>query len=247
LDSFIYDIRWRHDDREWRSEARRRAVMAMWDRFGRGASRDARVLDIGCGTGAGLEQFGRFGKATGIDVSETAVRYSRLRKATQTAVADAARLPFKAAAFDRVAMIEVLEHVDDIAALDEIVRIMKPGALIVLTVPAYRWLWSVRDVRLQHRRRYTRAELVGKVRQAGLSILWCTYIDAFLIGALAVMVGYSRLRKQEDHLEIYALSAPGPLNGLLLGACSVERFLYTRLRLPFGVSLLCVARKTLES
>jgi SAM-dependent methyltransferase len=247
LESFIYDLRWRHDDTEWRSEARRQAVMAMWDRFGRSARREARVLDIGCGTGAGLEKFGRFGKATGIDMSETAVRYSRLRNTTQTAVADAAQLPFKADAFDLVAMIEVLEHVDDIAALDEIVRIMTPGGLIVITVPAFRWLWSVRDIRLQHRRRYTRAELTGKVEKAGLSILWCTYIDAFLIGALAAMVGYSRLRRRADHLEVYALTPPGPLNRLLLRVCSVERFLYSRLPLPFGVSLLCVARKAVES
>ncbi|HEY8164379.1 MAG TPA: class I SAM-dependent methyltransferase, partial [Gemmatimonadaceae bacterium] len=162
MDQFIYDVRWQDDAAEWRARARRQAVTAMWRRYAAGPASNGRtrILDIGCGTGAGLEEFRALGCVTGIDFSETAVHYCRRRGCARTAVADASHLPFESSHFDLVAMIEVLEHVDDDAGtLAETARVLVPGGLIVLTVPAYQWLWSVRDERLQHKRRYTRSRL----------------------------------------------------------------------------------------
>lgn len=245
MDQFIYDVRWQDDASEWRARARRQAVTTMWRRYssppldGR-----ARILDVGCGTGAGIEEFRPYGSVTGVDFSETAIRYSRRRQCTRTAVADASRLPFESSSFDLIAMIEVLEHVDDDAGtLTEIARVLTPGGLIVLTVPAYQWLWSVRDEQLHHKRRYTRTHLLEHVATAGLTVLWSTHIDAFLLPPLALMVGYARLSRQDRHLQVYSVGQPGPLNRFLLGVCASELKLYARLPLPFGVSVLCVARK----
>jgi SAM-dependent methyltransferase len=245
VDQFIYDVRWQDDDVEWRARARRQAVMAMWRRYSnRESNGRTRILDIGCGTGAGLEEFRAFGTVTGIDFSETAIHYCRRRHCTQTAVADASLLPFESSHFDLVSMIEVLEHVeDDTATLAETARVLVPGGLIVLTVPAYQWLWTVRDERLQHKRRYTRARIIDQVVAAGLTVLWDTYIDSFLLAPLALMVGYSRLSRQDRHMNVYSVRHRGLLNRFLLGVCTSERMLYARLPLPCGVSVLCVAQR----
>jgi SAM-dependent methyltransferase len=247
LETFIYDLRFEHDATEWRASARRDTVIAMWRRFAPELCHgDAgrRVLDVGCGTGVGMADYAEFGEVAGIDASEAAVRYAYRRDMRRAGVADASSLPFRSGIFSLVSMIEVLEHVeDDEGALAELARVTVPGGLIVLTVPAFQWLWSVRDVHLHHKRRYRLPDLTAKVARAGLEMKWCTYFDLFLLAPLAAMVGYAKVRGDSRHLEQYGLSTSVTMNSLWKGVSATERAFYSRVRFPLGVSILCVVQR----
>jgi SAM-dependent methyltransferase len=242
MDDFIYDIRWREDETEWRASARRELAIYLLQRF-RSKPGKLSMLDVGCGTGVLVRQLQTFGDAYGIDVSLKAVQYSRQRGSSSTAVGSAEELCFTKGAFDFVTMIEVLEHLeDDLKALRDIRALMQPSGTLILTVPAFQSLWSRRDVNLHHKRRYTIRELREKLIEGGFRPLFCTYIDSFLFLPLWFLASLTRFTRESRRLEMYEVSAPAPINALLLGVCRLERDIYTRMKLPFGVSIACVAR-----
>jgi SAM-dependent methyltransferase len=244
MEDFIYDIRWDEDEREWRAQARRELAVSLFRRYRPNSGCANRVLDIGCGTGVLVKEMSVLGDAYGVDTSAKAVAYSRRRGLSSTAVGTADALCFTAGTFDLVTMIEVLEHVnDDRQALGDIHTLLRDDGLLVLTVPACMSLWSHRDEVLHHKRRYTRAELLSRLRASGFRPLYCTYIDLFLFPALWLLVRLAALGGNRKRLKMYSVSTPGPINRLLLAACRVERFVFMRMKLPIGVSLACVAER----
>jgi SAM-dependent methyltransferase len=246
VDDFIYDLRWQEDETEWRACARRELALYLLQRF-KSRSGKLSILDVGCGTGMLVQQMQAFGNSFGIDVSLKAIEYSRRRGSEQTAVGSAEDLCFRSATFDAVTMIEVLEHVeDDLKALRDIHGLLRPGGAVILTVPAFQMLWSRRDVRLHHKRRYTTDDLKKKITQAGFRPLFCTYIDLFLFPPLWLLSSLLEFGGKSQRLEMYTVSSPRPINALLLRICRFERGIYTHLHFPFGVSIACVAER-LES
>ena len=110
----------------------------------------------------------------------------------------------------------------------------------MITVPAYRWLWSGHDVALGHRRRYTKRELSRVVKRAGLSVVHASYFNTLLFPAVALTRGWKRLRGDQRH----DLRRPSPaVNRWLERVFALERHLVPRVTLPFGASLLVVARR----
>ena len=142
--------------RHWWFCARRQIVASLIAKFA-STRRPLRIADIGCGTGASFAMLARFGWTVGIDCSQLALAFSRTRGHLQLAAAALPSLPFQANSFDIVCAMDVIEHIeDDAGAVRELLRICKPEGLIVLTVPAYQWLWSIHDDINEHKRRYTR-------------------------------------------------------------------------------------------
>jgi len=244
VDEFIYDIRWEQDETEWRACARRELVLALLER-NRSKRSSQMVLDLGCGTGMLVQQLQPFGNVYGLDLSPKAVAYSRRRSLPLTAVGSAEHICFADNTFDIVTMVEVLEHVeDDISALSDIRRLMRPGGLVIITVPAFGLLWSRRDVHLHHKRRYTKRELTEKLLRTGFRPLQSTYIDLFLFLPLLLLVQLDRLTRRSDRFQVYEVSAPTLINEFLLRVCRLERHIYSRMGLPFGVSIACIAERT---
>ncbi|MFO1518676.1 MAG: class I SAM-dependent methyltransferase [bacterium] len=127
-----------------------------------------RILDLGCGTGFTLKHLAQMGyRAVGTDFRFEGLHRVRRTATSPVVQADATRLPFADLSFDLVVALDVLEHVEDHAALAEIKRILKPQGRLALTVPAFRWLWSVRDDEAGHLRRYTRGEMQTLLRSHG--------------------------------------------------------------------------------
>lgn len=200
-----------------------------------------RLLDLGCGTGGVLKHLHRFSPAVGIDPSSEATGYCHQRSLS-VAQASGTHLPFADGSFGAVLALDVIEHVDDdVALLREARRVLRPGGVAVLTVPALPWLWSDHDVVNHHRRRYVRRTLERSVRAAGLEMVKESYYNALLLPLAATRKVLHRMNGGgEHHLE----DLPGPLNAGLRGVMGLERPLIARLDLPFGASLVCTARRS---
>src|SRR5438034_3703599 len=166
MDEGAYEQHYRQEDEHWWFRGRREVIWSLLRRAG--LPENPRLLDAGCGTGRNLVEFGRLGPARGIDTSRQAVDFCHRRGLDNVAEARIEELPFPDASFDLVLACDVVEHVpDDAAALTELRRVVAPGGRLLLTVPAYRWMWSPHDVYMHHYRRYTLRGLRDRVRAAG--------------------------------------------------------------------------------
>lgn len=204
----------------------------------------ARLLDAGCGTGGLIRRLApRRPEWTwvGVDVEPLACDLARKRGAADVREASVTALPFAAGEFDAVVSADVLYHLeDDEAALREMARVLRPGGVMVINVPAHRWLWSYHDVAVHGRRRYARSELAGKLSRAGLKPTRVTHWNTLLLPVIAAR------RK--------LLPAPAAGSDVKLAAPWVEDTLTAMLRaetawvgalgnLPAGSSILAVAQR----
>jgi len=195
--------------------------------------RVAKAVDVGCGTGAFLPTLARWSEeVVGIDpVAEP--RAGIVRGVAQ-------RLPLDDGAADLVVALDVLEHTDDGAALTDIVRVLRPGGLLVLTVPALPGLWSERDVRAQHRRRYRKRELHAVLGAAGLIVRETTAFQFLLLPVVALSrVAGRRAASVADHEERPSRG----LNTLFAAVNGLELRLGKHIRWPIGSTLAVAARK----
>lgn len=201
-----------------------------------------KILDVGCGTGANLEMLSQFGEAQGVDVSAEALAFCRARGLDNVKLGEAERLPFEENAFNLVTGLDVVEHLDDdLAGLKEMRRVLRPDGRALLFVPAFMFLWGVQDDISHHRRRYTLDSLKQVVKQAGFEVERATYVNItffapILMGRLLMRVTGWR-PASENNLTI------GFLNGALGRFFGAESLALRYLGFPFGVSIICVARK----
>jgi SAM-dependent methyltransferase len=195
---------------------------------------DARILDIGCGTGAFLRHLVErgFSRLSGVEPSEGLRARFRLSEARHFT-----EMPDEE--FDAIFMLDVLEHLDDDRGMLEGVRErLRPGGRFLFSVPAHPFLWSRHDERNLHRRRYRRAELESKLGEAGLRILKLSYWNMFALPPLALVRLFGMTRSRNE-LELGG-GASAALYGRLL---ALENALVRRVDLPIGVSLVGQAEK----
>ena len=231
----------------WWFRGRRRILLAALDRAD---VRAHTILDVGCGAGTNLELLAeRFPGASvhGIDFERDPLRSCAADRHLSVSQADATRLPFRSASFDLVTALDALEHfADDAAALGELHRVCRPGGTLLVTVPAFDWLWGNVDELGHHHRRYRRRELVARVEAAGFAPVLDRYFNSLLFPGIAAVRLLARLRPQRRDTERlrsdFDWGGSGPLAGLLERVLGVEAHLLG-IRLPFGVSLLCLARR----
>jgi SAM-dependent methyltransferase len=235
------------EDRHWWFVGRRQIVFDQLARYvppadaeySGGPDGRRRILDLGCGTGGVLAHLAAFGQAYGIDPSPEAAGFCHQRGLTM-ALASGLDLPFADQMFEAVLALDVIEHVeDDVGVLREARRVLRPGGVVVITVPALPWLWSSHDDVNHHYRRYLRRTLVKAIRDARLEPVKVSYYNALLLPLAATRKVMHRLNGTGDHLE----SLPGPFNGVLRGVLGSELPLIRRADLPLGASLVCTARR----
>jgi SAM-dependent methyltransferase len=238
LESWLYPRLYELEERHWWFRGRRAVIRALLDRGG--APARPRLLDAGCGTGRNLAELApHAASAHGVDSAGEAVEFCRRRGLDGVTEAVLEVLPFEDGAFDVLLATDVIEHLDDdLAALCELRRVAAPGARLLLTVPAYQWLWSAHDEAHQHRRRYTRPQLVGRVRAAGWEPLVATYFNALLLGPIAVARRLPGGAGSSDYDR-----TPRWLNAVLERPMRLEAQLIRRgTALPAGVSIGLIAR-----
>jgi ubiquinone/menaquinone biosynthesis C-methylase UbiE len=209
-------------------------------------NRQRRILDIGSGTGIILKSLNDFGVAYGTDVSWEAIDFLKRRDLTRIVRADANHpLPFKDHSFSVVTCLDVLEHLDhDLDLLEEMLRVCKVGALILITVPAFHLFWSPHDVALHHKRRYTRKEILESIRRLDCNVLAVSYYNfLFSIPILVTRKVKSLFSKKDSAHSDFFLNLPDIVNRVFAILFKAEISLLRFLRYPFGISLLLILEK----
>lgn len=212
------------------------------------------ILDIGCGAGNMIHHLSRYGRVRGIELDARPVKIAQSR-GYDVRQADASRaIPFEDATFDLVTALDVIEHVDDDeSVLREADRVLKPGGYLLLTTPAFQWLWSYNDDLNAHKRRYTNKEIESRLERTGLRALRISY-NFFLVFPLAAglilwrkknqrRVELSSHHFQEDAYQVEMEPVSPGVNSLLRGVGRLEAQLIGIANLPIGTSLIALARK----
>jgi SAM-dependent methyltransferase len=241
MDRAVFDRMAELDQVHWWFEARRRILSAVVRRFVRPPAR-ARVLEVGCGTGHNLAMLGQFGRLDACELDDAArsLASQRLGRAVRKV-----RLPdlsaFKPSSYDLIALLDVLEHVPNEGESVTAIRgLLKPGGALLLTVPANKWMWSAHDVAHHHFRRYSRGQLAAVLKQAGFEIQTLSFFNTLLFPLIAA----ARIAAKALGKEAADDSLPsGPVNAVLQRLFGLEAGLVGRVPMPFGVSLVAVARR----
>jgi len=209
---------------------------------------DARLLDCGCGTGANVDLLSRFGRAYGFDLSAVGLRLGREAGRTRLARATVTAAPFPSGQFDLVSSFDVLYSLaerDERAAITEMYRLLKPGGYILVNVAAMDILRGDHSMLSRELRRYSRADLRRRLTAAGFLVERITYTHATLFLPLLIVRALQRRRglKPEGASEREISVPPGPVNAVLTALVAAESMWLRWFDLPFGSSLLCLARK----
>lgn len=204
-----------------------------------------KILDAGCGTGGNLDLLSSLGcDVTGLEMEPDAAEIARSKSGKTVYIGSLPdQIPFADESFDLIVLLDVLEHIDDdIGALTSLTAKLKHGGNLLITVPAFSFLWSRHDESHHHKRRYRLNELVGKMSHCNLHPKYASYFNTWLFPMIAlVRILQKRLRflKKTDDL-----SMPSPfLNTLLTAAMSSERHILKHGKLPFGVSIMAIGQK----
>lgn len=244
MDEAFYPAYFEIEGRHWWFLGRRRIFLRLIEHEFPPAAGAIAVLDFGCGTGAFLEHLERFGTVSAVDADAAAVAFCHDRGRTEVQhVPPGAPLPFADATFDLVTALDVIEHIDDdVAALAELRRVLRPGGRLLVAVPAYMFLWGKQDEVSHHRRRYTARTLRRALEQAGFALERTSYFNTLLFPPIAaVRLGRRLLRRPGAAQSDFDLGPPA-LNRALGAAFGAEAEIVARRGLPFGVSVLALAR-----
>lgn len=236
-----YGRLYEHEDRYWWFVGRRRLALRLLG-HALGAGTEPRLLDLGCGTGAALFDLQAMGKAIGLDLSSLALGYCRTRGLASLVQGNGERIPFRSDLFDGIIALDILEHIEnDRAAFAEAFRVLRPGGVLVLSVPAFRWLWGPHDVALMHQRRYRRPEILRLLAEAGFRVDRLSYSVFLLFPAVVIVRLLDKFRRGPAKVSLPEV--PRWLNGLLEKIQLAEAWWIARFPLPWGSSVVAVARK----
>lgn len=243
MEKEIFDAMDELDGVHWWFRARRRIVLDVISRY-LDCNGRPRFLDLGVGVGGVLAEVERLGDATGMDCSDIAIAYASERTNARLVKGE---VPWDLANldgnYDCVLMLDLLEHLDDdLDSLRQIPGLLAPRGILVLTVPAYQWLYSPRDVYHHHRRRYTKGEILSKLKASDLMPELISYYNTLLFPLAAVQRLVSKFNHEEPGLDLSM--PPHIMNNLFERIFTSEKALLGRVPLPFGLSVISVSRNS---
>jgi len=239
----IYQKMQELEDRHWWFVGRRRIVATLLDMIKFRAN--AKLLDLGCGTGGNLEMLSNYGSVTGVEMDATAARFAmELGHAPVLPGRLPNDLPLEEGSFDCVTMLDVLEHItEDAASLEAVNRLLVPQGHLVLTVPAFNFLWGPHDGSHHHKRRYRAPALRNLLQEAGFRVERLSYYNTWLFPTAAI-VRLIRKILPIGSAGFEMTMPPKWINRMLSALFASERHILVRARFPFGISLVAVAQKT---
>jgi len=208
---------------------------------------NSKILDIGCGTGGNMEVLKEFGSVQGLDNSVQAKNFCAKQGFNNVIVGDISDMKkmFPEQSLDLVTAFDVLEHLeDDRTAMRDVKSILKQGGYFLITVPAYQFLWSEHDEALHHKRRYDYKQLKERLQESGYQIIKGGYVITFIAPIIIAFRGIKNIFKskpKESKTDYIIL--PGFANKMLIWSLELEAFLSRYCNLPFGISVICIAKK----
>lgn len=207
------------------------------------------LLDLGCGPGYAFEELRRHGPVFGLDFSAEALRTCRQRCTTTAVEAQLMRgradqLPCLDNSLQLVVSLDLLEHLEnDDAVLQECRRVLRHSGWLVLSVPAFPWLWGDHDTRFGHRRRYTVPALKEKLCRAGFKPLKVTYVQALFVVPLWFFRRVKQLLPKPVRPESDFMKVTPAINRWLKNLIVWEALCLRRWNLPWGVSIVAICQK----
>jgi SAM-dependent methyltransferase len=238
-----YDLMYELEERLWWYRGMQAITRALLERFyARGGG--LRILDAGCGTGGAMKFLADYGTVMGVDLAPYALRLAAKRGPRALACASLAALPLAAEQFDLVTSFDVLVSLDKAAersALGELARALRPGGRLVVRVAAYDWLRGAHDRAWRVQHRYTAPDLRGRLERAGLRVEVMSYANMWLFPLAAAKRLSEHLLPPKETSELTI--SFGATEGLFRAILASEAGLVARGLLPFGLSLVAVARK----
>lgn len=236
--------RLREEERSYWWHVGRRALLAAMLRTGVARDPSRAGLDVGCGTGSNFPLLAAYGRFYGTEVGREACVSGVDRPGRPVVLARGEQLPFATASLGLCTMFDVLEHVAaEDAFLAEVHRVLRPGGRVLVSVPAYMFLWSDHDVSLHHHRRYVRAGLRDALVRNGFRPLRVTYAMASILLPVALVRGLGRLVPRRGGPRSSYVPTPEPLNTWLAAVLALEARWIARRDLPFGTSVLALAER----
>jgi ubiquinone/menaquinone biosynthesis C-methylase UbiE len=232
------------EDRMWYFRALNRRVVHFLRRSGLHPRQPARVLDAGCGTGGLINDLRAAfpaAEVVGLDFSARACELARLRTGVEIVEGSVTSLPFPDASFEAVISADVICQVEDSTqALRELARVARPGAPVLVNVPALRWLWSYHDVTCETKHRYTRPELCAQFEAAGLRVEFASYANLPVLPLIAARRKLFRPAQATSDVQLY----PAPLEaGFAAMAAAEFEWMSAGVASPLGSSVFVAGRK----
>jgi SAM-dependent methyltransferase len=204
---------------------------------------DPLALDIGCGTGSNLRLLRAEGLSViGLDHSLYALSLAKVNTQHLLINGDLNNLPIRSESIGLIIAMDIFEHLeDDRGGIRECFQALKRGGILIVTVPAFKWLWGIQDCVTQHKRRYKKMEILNLLTLEGFEVLKSSYFNFFLFFPIL-------LARRATHLLGLKITSENEinsplLNSLLKGVFSLEPYVLKHFSFPFGVSILCIARK----
>lgn len=238
MERIVYDRMADLDSQHWWYRARREILASVIARH-IALPAQAQLLEIGCGTGHNLAMLSRFGRVDAIEIDDAARAIAANRLGRDVGSAPLPGLTGVAPHhYDLIALLDVLEHIeDDRAALRSIAGRLRAGGRILLTVPAFPWMWSAHDVVNHHHRRYTKASLSGAISDAGLKLEMLSWFNSILFPLAATARLAGRLMGKQDSDDALP---PSLVNSTFEWLFALERYAVGRVPMPPGVSLVAI-------
>lgn len=240
MEEQLYRTFYEVEQKHWWFVARQRIVEDLIRRR-IGLAPGSSVLDVGCGTGAILAMLSKQFEAYGTDTSPLAIELCGKRGLKNSFQCTLESFPHPDLRFNLITLLDVIEHIDDdLTVLQQARDYLKPGGSVLLTVPAYQWLWSRHDDLNHHKRRYTKAGFAEVLDRAGLKPTLLSYYNTLLFPA--ALVGRIVQKASGSTNDTTLTIPPSLLNSLLTTLFSFERHLLDMAPLPFGLSLIAIAK-----
>lgn len=241
MDRSVFDRMAEFDNSHWWYQGRRKILDAVISDHVK-LPDQAHILEVGCGTGHNLHMLARHGVVDALEIDDTAREIASQRLGRPVADAPLPALPgVKRNHYEMIGLFDVLEHIeDDVSALTELGKCLSPTGKLLLTVPAFPWMWTAHDEIHHHHRRYSKAALQKAIAEAGLKVEMISSFNSILFPVAAI----SRLWNKVTRKTVSDDGQPAPIiNGVLKHVFAIERYLVGRVPMPPGVSLMVIASR----
>ncbi len=240
MEKYLYSDLYELEEKHWWHKAKRETSLYLINKFLK--SNYNKILDVGCGTGKNIESMAGFGKVWGIDIEKESIKYCKFRGLKEIKIVSSDKTGFQSSFFDLVTLLDVLEHTEEEKTLKELKRILKKDGLVLITVPAYLWLWSRWDEVLHHKRRYTQKSLIRILEKNGFKILEISYMHPHLvIPVFIIRFIRSKLLDKKQYNSDFRINNQF-LNFFMYSLAKFQLKFMRITSIPFGTSLICLAK-----